>query len=398
MNRVVRRTTAGLSLAMTLWNVPSTAERITTIDGKTFEGAVASIDADRLTLTNAAEPSLTVTDLWRIDGSTVTPPPTGMTERVILDQGDIPARGVTLVDGICRFSWAGGSDVAVTQTAVRAILFATGTNTALAEATARVVEQTTPMDRVVAVGQDNVVLTIEGSVKTVGASVIELQYHNKDRTLSRTKVGAAVFGRTESTNRIMRLLPWKATIAGGARLEATEVRLVDGVLNMTIGAASLTVPWTAVSMLEYRGSKVCFLSQLNPVRAVEGAIVALALPWQRDRSAMNKPLLLRGDVHASGLGTHAPSELVFELPEGAQNFMALVGLDEEYGKAGDCEIVILVDDREAFRRRLRGGDGAIPVDIDIRRGRRLTLRAEPGENLDLGDHVNWYDARLLFAP
>ena len=54
-----------------------------------------------------------------------------------------------------------------------------------------------------------------------------------------------------------------------------------------------------------------------------------------------------------------------------------------------------VDDREALRRRMRGKDAALPVDIEIRDGRKLTLRAEPGENLDIGDHVNWYDARLL---
>jgi hypothetical protein len=123
--------------------------------------------------------------------------------------------------------------------------------------------------------------------------------------------------------------------------------------------------------------------------------VALALPWQRDRNAMNQPLRLRGAIRETGLGTHAPSELVFDVPEGAKRFLAVVGLDEEYGRGGDCVIVVQVDDREALRRRMSGKDAALPVDIEIRDGRKLTLRAEPGENLDIGDHVNWYDARLL---
>ena len=83
------------------------------------------------------------------------------------------------------------------------------------------------------------------------------------------------------------------------------------------------------------------------------------------------------------------------MPAGARRFLAVVGLDEEYGKRGDCVVTVLLDDREAFRRRLRGTDKALPADIEVGTARRLTLRAEPGENYDIADHVNWYDARIL---
>jgi hypothetical protein len=317
----------------------------------------------------------------------------GLVTRVVLDGGEIPVSRVVVSNGMCRFDWVGGNDSALTQSVVRALLLTT--DEATGEATARALEKVSDADQVVAVGPDNAALLLDGIVKSVGANAILVQYQEKDRTLSRSKVAAVVFGRTEAPTRAAGPLPWKATVAGGAWVEGSDVRLADGVLTMTIGASALVIPWSQVCSLEHRSKKASFLARMDPVRATEGSLVALALPWQRDRNAMNQPLRLRGAIRETGLGTHAPSELVFDVPEGSKRFLAVVGLDEEYGRGGDCVIVVQVDDREALRRRMRGKDAALAVDIEIRDGRELTLRTEPGENLDIGDHVNWYDARLL---
>ncbi len=376
----------------------SAADRITRVDGTTAAVHVVAIDGERVVLTNATPAAVVLGDLWRIE---VAPTPMavgGLVERLIFEHGEIPARRLTFQDGLCRFDWTGGNEAGVTQTLVRAMILKSGAEAATREATERALEKTIPADQVVALGPNDAVLTLEGSVKNVGTNAIVLEYQGKDRTLNRAKVGAVVFGRTGTTDRAAGVLTWKATVAGGAWLEGDDARLANGTLVLTMGASSLAMPWSKVCSLEHRDSKVRFLSRMDPVQAIGGAIVALALPWQRDRSAMNRPLRLRGEIHESGLGTHAPSELVFDVPAGAQRFLAVVGLDEEFGRGGDCVVVVRVDEREALRQRLRGSDKPLPVDIEIRTGRRLTLRAEPGENHDIGDHVNWYDARLLLAP
>jgi hypothetical protein len=374
----------------------SAAERLTRIDGKTAEVQVVAIDGERVVLTNAAVAAVALDDLWRIERTAPSVAASGTVDRVVLNGGEIPVSRLTVTDGICRFDWAGGSDAAITQSVVRALLLATGAATG--DATARALEKFSEADQVVAIGPDGAVLTIDGSVKSVGTNSIVVQYQGKDRTLSRSKVGAVVFGRAGATERAAGTLPWRATVVGGAGVEGNDVRLVDGVLTLTIGAGTLDVPWSKVCGLEHRGKMVRFLSRMDPVSASGDAIVSLALPWQRDRSAMKGPLRLRGEIRDTGLGTHAPSELVFDVPDGTQRFLAVVGLDEEFGQGGDCVIVVQVDDREALRRRMRGKDAPLSVDIEIRGSRRLTLRSEPGENLDIGDHVNWYDARFLQRP
>jgi hypothetical protein len=368
----------------------SAAERLTRIDGNTAEVVVSAITAERVTLANG---EVAFDDLWRIERMAPSAAASGKVARVVLEGGEIPVSRVIVTNGICRFDWVGGNDSALTQSVVRALLLTTGEATG--EATARALEKVSDVDQVVAVGPDNAALLLDGIVKSVGANAILVQYQDKDRTLSRSKVATVVFGRTEAPARAAGPLPWKATVAGGAWVEGSDVRLADGVLTMTIGASALVIPWSQVCSLEHRSKKVSFLARMDPVRATEGSLVTLALPWQRDRNAMNQPLRLRGASRETGLGTHAPSELVFDVPEGAKRFLAVVGLDEEYGRGGDCVIVVQVDDREALRRRMHGKDAALAVDIEIRDGRKLTLRSESGENLDIGDHVNWYDARLL---
>ena len=397
MNRMMRRIFLGAWIAFGVCEWSGAAERLTRLDGSALEAGVVAIDGERVVLTNAAVAAVALDDLWRIDCTPAAAAVSGLVERVILDRGEIPARLATVSNGVCRFDWMGGRDVGITQSVVRALILVGGADAAAQEAVTRALGKTTDEDQVVAVGRDNEVLTFNGSVKMVGASAIDLRYMEKDRTLSRAKVCAVVFGRTGTTDRAAAALPWKVTMTNGTRLEGDEVRLADGVLTMTIGAGTLDFPWSTVYRVEHRGRTIGFLSQMDPVKATGGDGVGLALSWQRDRNAMSQPLRLRGEIHDNGLGMHAPTELVFDLPAGGQKFLAVVGLDEEFGRKGDCVVVVQVDDREALRQRLRGTDKPLPVDIDIRNGRRLTLRVEPGENLDLGDHVNWYGARLLLG-
>lgn len=370
------------------------AERVTRFDGKTLDAEVASIDDQRVVLANNAGGPIPLGELWKIERAQPAMTGSGLVERVILQRGEIPAKECAVQEGVCRFQWVGGREAAIPQAAVRALLMDPGVVALARDAIGLALEKTNATDQVVAIGQDNTVLTIEGSVKAISDKAIELQYKGQDRTLSRSKVGAVVFGRTGTAERVSGALPWKAMAADGAWIEGTDARLAEGVLTLAVGAGKLELPWPAVLRLEHRGKTVRFLSQMDPAQVTGGPVVTLALPWQRDQNAMGRPLRLRGEIRETGLGTHAPSELAFDLPTGAVRFLAVVGLDEEFGRAGDCVVVVLVDDQEKLRQRIRGTDAAIPVDLDVRNGRRLTLRSEPGENLDIGDHVNWYDARL----
>ena len=384
----------GLCLLVLLLLPPATAEQVTLIDGKISEATVTAIEHDRMTLSSGTVP---LNDIWRIERMTPSPAPSGMTERIVLDHGELRAECPTVNSGVCRFNWAAAADASLTRTVVRALILEAATNAAVDEAVTRALNRQSSADQVVVLGPDNMVLTLDGTVENVGASAIDMEYAGKNRTVSRGKVAAVLFRRPNRTPRRADPLPWRVTFADGTWLESDHVRLADAILTITTDGGALALPWTGVSRIEHRGRNIALLSALDPVSATNSAVMTVPLPWRRNRNAMNRPLRLQGRVRDTGLGTHAPSELVFAMPAGALRFLAVVGLDEEYGKRGDCVVTIRLDGREALRRRLRGTDEALPVDIDIGDARRLTLRAEPGENYDIADHVNWYDARVFSA-
>ena len=65
------------------------------------------------------------------------------------------------------------------------------------------------------------------------------------------------------------------------------------------------------------------LSDLKPVRLTVG--------WGQvtpNRSIAGKPLTLNGQVYPVGVGVHAPALLVYDLPKGAERFVAVAGLDD----------------------------------------------------------------------
>jgi len=381
-----------LCLLLALCIPPAGAEQLTSIDGKVSEISVTTIENNRITSSDGTVP---IDDVWRIERMSPPPPPRATATRIILDHGELHAECPTVTSGICRFNWTAGGDASLSQTVVRALILEAATNAAVDEAVTRALNRQSSSDRVVVLGPDNVVLTLNGTVGNVGAGAIDVTYDGRDRTINRGKVAAVLFHRPNRTPRRADPLPWRVTFADGTWLESDRVTLADAMLTITTPGGALALPWTGVSRIEHRGRNITLLSALDPVSATNSAVMTVPLPWRRNRNAMNRPLRLQGRVRDTGLGTHAPSELVFAMPAGARRFLAVVGLDEEYGKRGDCVVTVLLDDREAFRQRLRGTDKALPVDIEIGTARRLTLRAEPGENYDIADHVNWYDGRLL---
>ena len=84
---------------------------------------------------------------------------------------------------------------------------------------------------------------------------------------------------------------------------------------------------------------------LNPtISGPKGELKLTELPWlsatagfgdvHKGKSCTGKPLTVNGQVIADGIGTHAPSVIVYELPEGYTRFKAQGALDDGGAKSG----------------------------------------------------------------
>lgn len=114
-----------------------------------------------------------------------------------------------------------------------------------------------------------------------------------------------------------------------------------------------------------------------------------------DRAVSGGPIRLTDTVYLRGLGVHAPSRVVYEIPAGWTTFRAMVGLDHGARGRGTAVARIELDGREVFRsERMSGATPPQDVAIPVQGARRMALIVEPTGDGRRFDHVSWALARF----
>lgn len=139
-------------------------------------------------------------------------------------------------------------------------------------------------------------------------------------------------------------------------------------------------------------------AELPPVSAelVEASQVLGEL--RRDLTVDGHPLTLAGNAHATGLGSHAVSEIPVPVPAGAARFSGAVGVDDEVG-AGNGSVIFRILSGDAIlweSPQMKAGDAPAKFDIatPATLHRKIYLQAD-----DLGsnghDHADWVDLKWI---
>jgi hypothetical protein len=100
-------------------------------------------------------------------------------------------------------------------------------------------------------------------------------------------------------------------------------------------------------------------------------------------------LSLSNRRYAQGIGTHAASDIQYELPENAATFSFMAALDDEVGTA-DVQFSIWGDGRLLWESTpIMGYERDIPTHtVNVIGVRKLTLKIAPLKD-DKWDHADW---------
>ncbi len=138
-----------------------------------------------------------------------------------------------------------------------------------------------------------------------------------------------------------------------------------------------------------------YLTELEPVSHWQGS-GALAY----DRSVGCTPLQIGDRAFERGLGTHARSEIVYELDGTGERFEAWVGIDAAKAKSDLASVVfkVVADGREVFDSGvMRGSTPARQVRVDLAGVRELKLLVTDAGDGSKDDFANWADPVLIGA-
>jgi hypothetical protein len=201
-------------------------------------------------------------------------------------------------------------------------------------------------------------------------------------------------------------------LTDGTRLDVTEpavkgnalvAKAVCGPQNKNDQPKELTIeiPLSKIVALDVLQGAATYLSDLKPKKAEVAGFLGDGWPWVADRSVRGQPLRLLTKEGEStldkGLGTHAKTVLIYDLAGKFSRFEASVGLDAATGKRGRADVRVLLDDKEVGSAELKAlaAGVAVPVKVDVRGAKELTLVVDFGPTGDVQADVNWGDARLV---
>ncbi|HND52528.1 MAG TPA: NPCBM/NEW2 domain-containing protein, partial [Pirellulaceae bacterium] len=260
---------------------------------------------------------------------------------------------------------------------------------------------------------DQFVVMLEGRVETIAGVLagitderLTFEHDGRERSVPISQVFAIVLAGTpedsrqgERANRReaeRRDVRSTILLSDGSQLSTTNWTLREGSVRAELaGGSELVVAAREVRRVEIDSWRLTHLSALKPATFREWPLVAPARGWRVDRSLDGNPLRVDGREHARGIALAGGAEAEFEVTADATSFEALVGIDDETEGRGDCVATVSVDGRPVYSQRLRGGEAARKVRVELAGAKRMRLAVEPGAGLDLGDHVDWCDARIL---
>lgn len=195
----------------------------------------------------------------------------------------------------------------------------------------------------------------------------------------------------------------ETTLAGGDRMAAKAVAFAGaGTVKITLlSGGTVDVPVDRLRMLDFSLGKVRYLSRMEPREVKYTPYFDLVWKYHRDRNRRGSPLRLGDKTFQRGLWIHSKTYLRYRLSGEYRRFKAVMGIDHEVAaKGGDVHVVISVikigDQRKVLLETdVRGTDKPRELDLDVTGARELEILVDFGKNLDIADHLDLGDARVL---
>ena len=381
---------------------PSVVARL--LDGSQVRGVLVAWNDEAIVLEgDSGEHSIKVGHLAQLVAGPETPAIAGM--RVGLVDGSVLAVREYRASGrTVQLVMTDGSEVAVAARLVQAVQFAT-----IPAELRQAWDESLAMDA----ASDWLVLPAEGALDhvegvtgDVGPERLDFTLEGETISVARRKVLGVIYRHPD---RALAPVLCRLRDRDGSRYEVAAVELRDrserasATLGLTTAAGGrFSLPLSRVAGADFSSGRVVYLSELpreqvtyTPrIGLVGGRLPTDVVEPAIDGTPGGEPLRLGGTSHARGISLVSRTEVVYRLPDDAQQFRAVVGIDDTSRPAGTARLRIEVDGEVRFDEALTGVQPPGEVTLDVAGARRLTIVADFGDPLRDVGYVDLCEARI----
>ena len=189
---------------------------------------------------------------------------------------------------------------------------------------------------------------------------------------------------------------WLVGFDDGSVLAAKSIRQNEGRTEVVLGdgATSLATDEEPV-FLQSLGGPTQYLSDLRPASDRQLPYLDLPYDYRLDANVAGTRLRAVGKIYPKGVGMHSAARLTWPLEKSYRRFEADLAIDDQTGGRGSVVFRVFSGSREIYKSPIvRGGDAPLPVSVDIRDARQLSLVVDYADRADVLDHADWLNARL----
>lgn len=263
--------------------------------------------------------------------------------------------------------------------------------------------ETRKIDQIVLRNGDIVSGTVTGLDAKNGE--IQIESNSERRTIEMKNVVVITFSNRLNRSRKPSGSFGRLVLANGTRLSIASPSVQSNWLSaQTTFKDAIHVSLSQVAALDFFQGRVAYLSDLKPVKYQYRTYQGEEFDWLADRNFIGRQLTVQAldriQFFDKGIAVHGESALSYDLEKKYRRFECLVGLDAKLGRRGNAVITVLVDGKEykpGDIKTLTIESGVLPIVVDVTAAKELTLCVKWGDGGNIGDYVNWCDARIFLA-
>jgi hypothetical protein len=378
---------------------PAPTGEVRTLAGTAYKGEVRRVTDQEIQIATAEkEVVLPTADVIGVDLQGPKPPPNLPFLLLKLNDGSLlRCQAVGLQGKTVTARLFTGAALEVPLTAVHYLLCEAQEEKNRQDLEALVTKRS-PVDQLRLMSRDgSAVNTFEGFLGEADAKGQTLQFKPEDGeqvNVALARVRGLVFSRKPEAlggPAVARVVDVYQDVILATKVQTTP----EGFQVTTPAGATLSLPRPLVQKFDFSLGKLAYLSDLDPLRVEEAPILADLWHYRRDKSLEGGPLSLGRKIYAKGLAVHSRTVLEYDV-SGYNLFRCVVGIDDAVTGPAHAIVSVHGDGKELFSTAVSGKDKqARDLELKVAGVQRLRLTVDYGEDLDLGDHVIFADARVM---